>query len=349
MRIVRNFLLFHARRHPRTFIPDLLTFPKTGPRHLPYLVSPADMARILATANALPSSHQNPLRAQTIRLALVLLYCCGLRRGELLRLRLCDFDARQNVLRIENTKFHKSRLIPLPQSVAEEVHRYVALRRPRQPAPRRRLSCCGAIIPWQGPAPTARRPWPITGGCCVWPRASWMSVADRLVFMICGMALPSWRCTAGIGKEETCKANWCIWRRIWDMFRPFPRTTISTSPRNCGRRPTTFSTTMPNHSLPQKVIDETGEHLTGHSPTRLSHRLPASTTGVSPHTVHSYRDSLKLLLLFVAGKKRDPSQLTMQQLTGEQIKAFLQSLEACRHNQASTRNVRFERHPLFLP
>ena len=135
LRIVRNFLLYHARRHPRTPIPELLTFPKPSPRQVPYLVSPADMARILATANVLPSSHQNPLRAQTIRLALILLYCCGLRRGELLRLRLCDFDPQQNVLRIENTKFHKSRLIPLSPSVAEEVHRYVALRRRQRPAP----------------------------------------------------------------------------------------------------------------------------------------------------------------------------------------------------------------------
>jgi integrase/recombinase XerD len=61
---------------------------------------------------------------------------------------------------------------------------------------------------------------------------------------------------------------------------------------------------------------------------------------MSPHTLHSYRDSLKLLLQFVAGKKYDPSQLTMPQLTYEQILAFLQHLEASRHNQISTRNVR---------
>jgi site-specific recombinase XerD len=60
---------------------------------------------------------------------------------------------------------------------------------------------------------------------------------------------------------------------------------------------------------------------------------------MSLHTVHSYRDSLKLLLQFVAGK-RDPSQLAMQQLTHEQVLAFLQHLEANRHNRVSTRNVR---------
>ena len=32
---------------------------------------------------------------------------------------------------------------------------------------------------------------------------------------------------------------------------------------------------------------------------------------LSPHTLRSYRGSLKLLLQFVAGKKGDPSQITM--------------------------------------
>jgi site-specific recombinase XerD len=70
--------------------------------------------------------------------------------------------------------------------------------------------------------------------------------------------------------------------------------------------------------------------------------------GMSPHTLHSYRDSLKLLLQFVAGKKTDPSQLTMQQLTREKVTAFLQHLEATRRNKASTRNVRLSAIHSFL-
>jgi len=61
---------------------------------------------------------------------------------------------------------------------------------------------------------------------------------------------------------------------------------------------------------------------------------------LSPHTLLSYRDSLKLLLKFAAGKKGDPSRLDVEDLTVERITAFLQSLEARRHNRVSTRNVR---------
>ena len=61
---------------------------------------------------------------------------------------------------------------------------------------------------------------------------------------------------------------------------------------------------------------------------------------LSPHTLQSYRDSLKLLLRFTAGKKDDPSQLTVEQLTVERVTGFLQNLETGRHNRVSTRNVR---------
>lgn len=61
---------------------------------------------------------------------------------------------------------------------------------------------------------------------------------------------------------------------------------------------------------------------------------------ISPHTLQSYRDSLKLLLQFMAGKSGDPSSLTPEKFTVEQIMAFLHHLEAGRGNQAATRNVR---------
>ena len=61
---------------------------------------------------------------------------------------------------------------------------------------------------------------------------------------------------------------------------------------------------------------------------------------LSPLTLQSYRDSLKLLLQFAAGKKADPSQLEVEKLSVEKVTAFLQSLESGRHNRVSTRNVR---------
>lgn len=62
---------------------------------------------------------------------------------------------------------------------------------------------------------------------------------------------------------------------------------------------------------------------------------------VSPRTVASYRDTLKLLLQFVhtrAGKA--PSQFDWDDLDADTITAFLTHLEAERHNSVRTRNLR---------
>jgi integrase/recombinase XerD len=127
-RVLRNFLLFRARDHAGTFIPDILTFPKSTPAQLPRLVSETEMALIIQSVRQLPPSSTNPLRAEVIALGLMLLFCCGLRRGELLRVKLGDLDKSQNLIRIVLTKFHKSRLVPLHPTVAEELERYLQLR-----------------------------------------------------------------------------------------------------------------------------------------------------------------------------------------------------------------------------
>jgi site-specific recombinase XerD len=63
--------------------------------------------------------------------------------------------------------------------------------------------------------------------------------------------------------------------------------------------------------------------------------------GLSPHTISSYRDSLVLLLRFVADeRKRSVSQLDFEDLGAPQVISFLAHLERQRHNGATTRNVR---------
>lgn len=63
--------------------------------------------------------------------------------------------------------------------------------------------------------------------------------------------------------------------------------------------------------------------------------------GASPHTIHSYRDSLVLLLRFVAERRKKPvAGLDLADLDPPAVLAFLSHLEQKRRNGASTRNVR---------
>lgn len=72
----------------------------------------------------------------------------------------------------------------------------------------------------------------------------------------------------------------------------------------------------------------------------FSYHLP-QLRGVSPHTVLSYRDSLKLLLVFVSGHKRmSVSDLAVEDIGVPEVLAFLDHLENDRHNVVGTRNIR---------
>jgi site-specific recombinase XerD len=63
--------------------------------------------------------------------------------------------------------------------------------------------------------------------------------------------------------------------------------------------------------------------------------------GMSLHTVRSYRDTLVLLLRFLAATKQlDPATVDVEQLDVQTIIAFLAHLEEVRHNRITTRNVR---------
>src|SRR5713226_6146671 len=63
--------------------------------------------------------------------------------------------------------------------------------------------------------------------------------------------------------------------------------------------------------------------------------------GTSPHTIHSYRDSVVLLLRFLSGQRNKPvTGLNLTDLDPPGILAFLSYLEQERKNGVSTRNVR---------
>jgi len=72
----------------------------------------------------------------------------------------------------------------------------------------------------------------------------------------------------------------------------------------------------------------------------FSDNLP-NLRGMSPHTIHSYRDCLTLLLRFVAEQKQCfITKLDIKDLDVKRVIDFLQMLENKRGNTATTRNVR---------
>jgi len=126
MRVARNFMLYRRRTEPRCFVPDATQFPAEHQRIRPHIFTEEEVVRVLATAQALEPSNNSPLRREVFRLAIVLLYTTGLRRGELTRLKLDDWDPVEQSLLIRKSKFYKSRVVPLSADARRELVVYLS-------------------------------------------------------------------------------------------------------------------------------------------------------------------------------------------------------------------------------
>lgn len=96
-------------------------------RRQPHLFTPAEVRLLLDTALHWPSPRA-ALRPLTLYTMLVLAYCAGLRLGEIVQLDLGDVDLTRGEIAIRNTKFFKSRTLPLAPSVVEALRAFIGAR-----------------------------------------------------------------------------------------------------------------------------------------------------------------------------------------------------------------------------
>ena len=99
-------------------------------RPIPYIYTPDQIARILDAAGRLRRQKPNPLRRQLYVMLFGLIAATGLRISEAIALKLDDIGP-DGVLHIRETKFRKSRLVPLHPTVMEALGRYLEARRQR--------------------------------------------------------------------------------------------------------------------------------------------------------------------------------------------------------------------------
>jgi site-specific recombinase XerD len=118
-----RFLRAEDRAHE---VPPASVFHVPARRPLPHIYTPEQLARIVAAAGRLRESYK--LRRRTYGTLFGLIAATGLRISEALGLRLGDVLP-GGVLRIERTKFGKSRLVPLHPTAEEALGRYLDERR----------------------------------------------------------------------------------------------------------------------------------------------------------------------------------------------------------------------------
>jgi integrase len=110
---------------PRHEIPPKGVFPACRPPYTPFIYTPAQIGALLARTAQLPPAGS--LRPWTYCTLFALLAVTGLRISEALNLHLDDVTA--DGLLIRETKFHKSRRVPLHPSADAGLERYLERRR----------------------------------------------------------------------------------------------------------------------------------------------------------------------------------------------------------------------------
>ena len=100
-------------------------------RRLPYLFEPETLHELIRLAERLPDWSRCPHRGSTQAMIFALLATLGMRIGEVARLTCADVDLERETLLIRNSKFGKSRLLPIGPRLAARLRAYLALREQR--------------------------------------------------------------------------------------------------------------------------------------------------------------------------------------------------------------------------
>jgi len=123
---VRCFARYLAAHDGQTEVLGRYLMLKVRSRRQPHLYNQHELEQLLAATDWLRPMY--PLKRLVYRTLFGLLACTGLRVSEALKLNAADVDLKHGVLRIKETKFKKSRLVPLHPTVTRALRRYAQTR-----------------------------------------------------------------------------------------------------------------------------------------------------------------------------------------------------------------------------
>ena len=126
LEIVRGFAAWLQATDARTHVPPHGLLPAGKRRPAPHIYSDSEIADLMAAAGRLRSA--SGLRRATFKTLLGLLATTGLRPGEALALDVDDADLVGGVLSVRESKFDKSRFVPLDESVCAALAAYAKFR-----------------------------------------------------------------------------------------------------------------------------------------------------------------------------------------------------------------------------
>jgi integrase/recombinase XerD len=133
--VARGFARHMSAIDPATEVPPtdvLMRLDQASSRAEPYLYSPEEVVALLGATRSI----RGRFVALTCESVLGLLAVSGMRIGEALRLDVADLDWGRGVVIVSDSKFNRSREVPLHESTIKQLRAYARLRDERYPQAR---------------------------------------------------------------------------------------------------------------------------------------------------------------------------------------------------------------------
>jgi integrase/recombinase XerD len=122
---LKQFALYLQSQGYEAFVP-LKSHKVRRIEYIPYIFTHEEINRFFQVVDSIPP-HPLSNKHESYPLLFRLLYCCGLRISEALRLRISDVDFNNGVLCVRESKFNKDRLVPMSHTLADMFTKYHAL------------------------------------------------------------------------------------------------------------------------------------------------------------------------------------------------------------------------------
>jgi len=121
--VISHLALYISALGKDAYIYPTSELPKE-PRYIPYIYSPDEIQRLFHQIDCCHYSPHVPNRHLIMPVLFRILYCCGLRLGEVLRLETRDVDLISGVLLIRNSKNGNDRHVPMAEELTVRCRDY---------------------------------------------------------------------------------------------------------------------------------------------------------------------------------------------------------------------------------
>jgi len=122
--IIRGFAKYMVRLDYEAYIFPAAAVTIDRYSYVPYIFSEKELKNIFTICDSYPVSDVSPNRHRILPLLFRMLYGCGLRISEALKLKLNDVDLKQGTLFIREAKFGKERIVPMAETLTERCRQY---------------------------------------------------------------------------------------------------------------------------------------------------------------------------------------------------------------------------------